>query len=336
MQDFTKDLTILLTGSGSTTHENIAALMEDYIFGPLDNREVSIVVPYAGKVHQGLASTIKWCKSQGITGDDFVAIAEPDIEHISQEDAGKFVRMAQGESLDHALGILFQDKEEGREVVLMSIYNPDSAADLSDIFTAKKYDWLPTLNLSEGLVDFFEGYESNDDRIKREALEEAFAEQQKAKEESAPAKKTAAKKATTPRKRAASKVVKEVPTPTPTEPEKVTEAPCIHYFIWVDDNKGICGMFCKNCSLREEDCQDEKPSTELSGTIVVGKLPDLPKDLSLVSPEEVWQDVAKATPPTDSVMVKRDDLAQLGKSMENMAIAFSDAMSVFTKILKEN
>lgn len=225
MQDFTKDLTIAFAGTGDSAFNNVDALLGDYIFGPMPEegeeeieREVTILIPIEYKDAPGIRTLRSWGEPLGVVFD----IVKGDDPHST---------------LDNVFGVLENAQANDQETAFIMFYNPESKyekdnpalTDLEVISEAKNHPWLTTLDVCQGLVDFFEGYESTDDRIKREALEEAFAEQQKAKEAAEkPAKaprKTAAKKATTPRKRAAAKQVEMEEEPLPMEPEKPLAEP---------------------------------------------------------------------------------------------------------------
>lgn len=259
MQDYTKDLTLAFAGTNTTLFNNIDALLGDYIFGPAENeieREVTILIPAAYRSAPGVQTLREWGEPMGMVFD-FVKGDDPH------------------EALDNVFASLEYAKDHGQETAFIMFYNPESTyekdnpdlTDLEVICEAKNFDWLITLDLCQGLVDFFEGYESTDDRIKREALEEAFAEQQKAKEAAEkaakPARKTATKKAATPRKRAAAKPAVMEEEPLPIEPEKPAQTldkgwgPHEHVYVRGDDGKGHEGSFCK--------CGEQEPSETLAG-----------------------------------------------------------------------
>jgi hypothetical protein len=330
MQDFTKDLTILVTGTGKTTLANLQSLLEDYIFGPPAkpgeeeiSRDVRILIPKFEDLGPGINTLTRWGKPMGM-----------EIEYISGDD--------DRDALGNALSILTDEFKAGKETAFIMLYNPDSTyvkddpsiSDREIIGEAKNYNWLTTFNLSEGLIDFFEGYESTDDMIKREALQEAYAEQQKAKEEAEPPKKVAVKKATMPRKRASSKAVVAEDKPLTEEPEKPVQPLTDANFATMDKALGLepeksgLDKLVEKAYQREADKKAKQ--NELSATIVMSK----PK-LEPV-PVEVWQDIAKAVPSSTTVTVKKEDLALLGNSIKDMAVAFSDAMKVFTQILEDN
>lgn len=329
MQDYTKDLTILVAGTGRTSVKNLEANMLDFIFGPAPSegeeeleRDVVIIVPESSDIPAGISTLLQWGEEHGM---EFSLIQGED-DREAMEKAFEEIAIAHG---------------SGRETAMVMLYDPSSkyekgSNDLSDreiIGDAKNHAWLKTYNLCEGLIDSFDGFETTDERLKRERLQKEYDAELKRKEaEDKPVKKAVAKKATVPRKQAASKAVAAVDKPLTEEAQKPLVAPletaCVHYFLRGDEQKDTDPLICKNCG----ELDPEKP-LELSGTIAIK--PTLPTDLSPV-PDEVWKDVAKAVPSTSTVTVKKEDLALLGNSIKDMAVAFSDAMKVFTQILEDN
>lgn len=75
---------------------------------------------------------------------------------------------------------------------------------------------------------------------------------------------------------------------------------------------------------------------ELSGTIVAGKS-ELPKDLEpakAVAPTvDVWQDIAKAAVPGETLTVRKADIVELGDAMEQMATGFTAALNVYKRMV---
>lgn len=234
MRNYDNPITVLLTGSGNSNAANTSVLFEDFIFGALENADARFVVTHTNK-SSGIDTALKVLDNWGIN-----------------EDSGdlSFVNTFQG-----ALGGLKFAAEEGRDVYVVSLFDSESENDLAEITRAKK-EGVPTLNLCASLVDHFEGYESEEDRVHREAVTEAFEEQQKAKEEAEavakPARKRApAKKATAPRKKAAAKPLEEESKPLEDEPEKPAEALHVHKFEWLESD---AGKHSKACACGELAC----------------------------------------------------------------------------------
>lgn len=362
MRNYDTPLTIVLSGFGTSDDNNTRALLEDFIFGPPENDkvDVKVVVPFSGKTSPVMASALKILAEWGITGEDFLPIVEPDSGHRSISAAETSIQVDQGDAMPAALRMLAEHADNGREVAYLSFYNPENVRDIDNLENAKRCEGLTTLNICEGLIDSFSGYESDADRIMREALEDSFAEQEKAKaveDKPSPApRKTAAKKATTPRKRAAAKVVVAEDELATEEPEKAPEKPL----------SGTQALVAEAVAREEA---KRAARTELSGTIVTGKA-ELPKELEpakslkAVAKEyvdnnpDVWKDVALAVPQTveytahdvEQIMkqqaaladldgkltVDKRDIVQLGDAMKKMAEGFGDAIEAYKRIVEGN
>lgn len=338
MRNYDNPLTFILTGSGVSAEKNTRALLEDYIFGNVDNVDVKVIVPFSGKTSAVMTDALKILAEWGITGKDFLPIVEPDSGHRSISAALTAVQVDQGDAMNVALQTLAEEANAGRDVAFVCFYDHNNVRDLGDLEGAKDCEGLLTLNVCEGMIDSFPGYESEADRIIRESLQEAHDEQEKAKaaEEKAsapkPARKTAAKKAATPRKRAAAKPVvveDEIVTP---EAQEALAAP----------SRGTAGLVADAVAREATRKAEREAKTELSGTIMTNK-PELPKDLEpakLVPPMpdviEVWEDVAKAAAPTGgTVVVQKADLANITEGIKIMAAGMSQIMDAYNNILGE-
>jgi len=346
MRDYDKPLSVILTGEGSSADANTEALLGDFVFGNLDNVDVKFIVPFAGKTSTSMNGLFKILfDNWGIAGKDFLPIVEPDSGNRIISRAESTEQVDRGCSIEVALNLLGQEADKGRDVAFISLYNPDSLRDLDDLENAKRCDGLVTLNLCEGLIDSFPGYESDEDREMREALQAAYDEQEKARlaaeKEAAPkpALKTAAKKATTPRKRAAVKSLEAEDVPAVEESEKAPVAPHTHKFVWVDDNKGKCGSYCEcgqedtggtsrlvaNAVAREAEKKAAK-GLALSAEIKVGsvtKSDETPsiKEIAaeLVTADDVWKDVAAAAPAQPTLEYTATDVELITQQQKNLA-----------------
>lgn len=331
MRNYDNPITVLLTGSGNSSAANTSVLFEDFIFGNLSNADAKFLVVKDSKA-VGISTAVK-------------VLAEWGIDQTSGDLA--VVNTYQG-----ALGGLEFAQTEGRDVYVVSLFDPNSEADLTEITQAKNKG-ITTLNLCSSLVDHFEGYESEEDRIHREAVTAAFEEQQKAKEEAEgtakPARKRApAKKAATPRKKATTKPLEEESKPLEDEPENVpqmavgdtVEVGGLYFTKTADSpfpehNKSGLDKLVANAVAREEEKKAAK--TELSGTIVMGSS-DLPKELvpakPIVPTPDVWQDVASSVPATgDTITVRKADIVELGDAMQMMATGFTEALNVYKRMV---
>lgn len=364
MRNYGKSLTLALAGDGVSDVRNSEALLGDFIFGESNDAvDVKLLVPFDGPLQPSLEKAIGVLKDWGVDGSDFVPVVEPNSGHKHIASAETTVQVSQGGSTAEIINWLLAEKEKGNDVVFVSIFDPESTKDLAAVADVKAAG-LPTLNMALGLVDTFPGYESAADRMAREEKQAAFDAEQKEKAaaEKPPrktaAKKTAAKKATAPRKAAASQALVSEDVPLTDEPEKPAQAvsqgwgPHEHKFVWADDNNGHSGSFC-SCGEEEpakvqtgterlvaqavaREAEKKAARLELSGTIVAGKS-ELPKDLEpakVVAPTvDVWQDVAKAAVPGETLTVRKADIVELGDAMEQMATGFTAALNVYKRMV---
>lgn len=326
MQDFTKDMVLVFAGTGTTTEKNLDLLL-DYIFGDPElevERDVTILIPAQYEDAPGVRTMRRWGTPMGM--EFSIVSGEPH------------------DSLDKSFDLLTASHKKGEETAFVMFYNPKSKyekddpslTDLEVIGEAKNHKWLTTFNLSEGLVDFFDGYESTEDRLHREEAQAAYDAELKAKEEAEkPARaprKTAAKKATTPRKRATSKPTEVVDVPLPVEPEKPL-AGLDNLVADAVQREAERKAARELGELNAEMAQAE--SLELSGTIVLST-PKLPENLVPVETTDVWSDVAKAaaTGEITHFSVPKADIVELGEAMEEMANAFGKAIRVYKNIVE--
>jgi hypothetical protein len=221
MRNYDKPLTFVLTGSGTSTTAHTKTLLEDFIFGTLENVDVKFIVPFYGAKSSSLGNALALLKDWGMDGDDFIPVVEPNGGHHAIASAGMSHQVEAGTSVQFSIDLLSAARSEGRDVAFISIFNPDSEQDLKAIETAKDWDWLSTLNLAEGLIDHFEGYESIEDRAFREAIQQEY----QAKMAEDEPEKPIVKKATTPRKRVAKKPVEAEDVPLTEERQKPPVAP---------------------------------------------------------------------------------------------------------------
>lgn len=357
MQDFTKDMVLVFAGTGTTTEKNLDLLL-DYIFGDPElevERDVTILIPAQYEDAPGVRTMRRWGTPMGM--EFSIVSGEPH------------------DSLDKSFDLLAASHKKGEETAFIMFYNPKSKyekddpslTDLEVIGEAKNHKWLTTFNLSEGLVDFFDGYESTEDRLHREEAQAAYDAELKAKEEAEkPARaprKTAAKKATTPRKRATSKPTEVVDVPLPVEPEKPLAAPlcacggqtllqmhtpenCYDVTPVVAEKSGLDNLVAASVQREAERKaarelgelnakMAQAESLELSGTIVLST-PKLPENLVPVETADVWSDVAKAAAAGEIThfSVPKADIVELGEAMEEMANAFGKAIRVYKNIVE--
>lgn len=353
MRDYSKPLVIVLTGSGKSVEKHTESLLEDFIFGNAAEVDVKVIVPFNSTINPSLAAAIDILKGWGIDGKDFLPIVEPGYGNKAISSAQETMQVPEDGALEMAIKLLMEEKQLGKDIAFISIFDPEK--DLEVIEEVKIHPWIPTLNLAEGLIDSFDGYESPEDKATRIKLQEEFAA--KVEEESpAPAKKAA-----TPRKRAAKKVmVQEDPPMTeadlkaPTAPSKPKPAAGLI----ADAVKREAEKKAARLAKEEGDTWTEVDSdgtvtayqvfkgevqssgslgNTLSGTIVVDNS-ELPKDLEpakMVDPTpDVWQDVAAAVPSDAYIMVPREHLVKLSNGIRKVTEGFSEVFDAFNGILE--
>lgn len=306
-REFDKDLTIMVVGSGNVTMQHLEESMAEWIFGPVEEREVHVILPLLSNMGGALRNLIKLGKEWEFK---FTAIHPTGVsmtKEISALPEDSFIHVDhEREALEAGLSLLTAAHRGGHETAFIHAYNPENTyekdnpalSDFEIIGDAKNYQWLSTLNLCEGLVDSFEGYKSTDEILKEERLQREFEEKQKAEEAANP---TPEKKAPAPRKRAAKKVEPQESKPLVTEPEK---------------------------PLQEPSEPKPDPRNELSADvpIVIGPTPDIQEDI-----REAHAQVEKRS----MVAVSRDDLAELSQNIKELTGSFGKIMDTFTRILKD-
>lgn len=222
--DYSKPLTVVLSGTGNTTIANLSANLEDFMFGPVNERDIKIIVPIFSKMGAGMRTFFKWGNAMGF---DFKIVQTegasmtPEISALPSE---AFTRMpTEQDTLDTVIEILADSNRKGHETAFIMLFNPESTSEFSDMHmlsTAKQNDWLVTLNLCEGLVDSFEGFETEADRAHRESVQQKFDEEERAAEDAERAAVKAQPKPSTGHRRASSKPKVSEPKPLAEDPEK--------------------------------------------------------------------------------------------------------------------
>jgi hypothetical protein len=224
-QDFTKPISLLVVGSADSKMENIVSLLDNLCFDEEGSREIHLYMPFdEHTTGSGLSKVLDWSEARMDTGQGDRKTGIIAAEHQLTERMAVTIRSEQEEKYNAILSGLniFMATSGVTEAFVISLYDP--AKDLEEIqFIKNTIVGTPirVLNLCEGLVDSFEGYESPDAVAVREKAEKEFADQ--VAEETT--KKPAAKKATTPRKRAEKKVLVPEDVPLLPEPETAVQTP---------------------------------------------------------------------------------------------------------------
>ena len=332
-RDFSKNLTIMVAGSGPATMAHLEASLAEWIFGPVVEREVHVILPLFSDMGGAIRNLIKLGMEWEFRFTVIQSANAPMTRELSALSEGSFVHVdTEREALEHGLELLTQHHKQDYETAFIMAYNPKSVyeqgnlalSDLEIIGDVKNYQWLPTLNLCEGLVDSFEGFETTDELLKRERLQKEFDEKQKAEEATKPVEE---KKAPTPRKRAAKKAV----APEPTKPLAVAEKPLQD--VPVGTVVEVAGMaFTKKGPNPFRDpipgnpVHDDKRNELSANVAVVIGAPDIQEDI-----REAHGVVVKL----DKIAVSRNDLADLSQNIRALTEAFGGVMDTFTRILKD-
>lgn len=305
-RDFSKDLTIMVAGSGNITMAHLEESMAEWIFGPVEEREVHVILPIFKEMGPGIRNLIKLGMEWEFKFTVIQAKDAPMTRELSALPEDSFVRKDdEREALEHGLSLLTEKHKSGDETAFIMAYNPASTYEqgnpnLSDyeiLGEAKNYQWLSTLNLCESLVDSFEGFMTTDEILKAERLQKEFEDKQRAEEAAKPAP---AKKTTAPRKRAQKKAEPQESKPLVVEAEK---------------------------PLEELPEPTPDPRNELSANvpIVIGT-PDIQEDINAAHAQIEKRHM---------IAVSKIDLAQLSTDIKGLTEAFGNIMDTFTRILKD-
>lgn len=345
-QDYDKDLYIVLVGSGTTTIKNFVDNVEDYIFGPKDEREATLLVPMLPGISDSLGRVL----NEWAIGDDdepnypLHVYKDEQTGHRSVAKAVKVVNVTADDrvymdsaEVERAMNELVNYQREGNEVVVVVIY--DEEKDVKLVGELKNYQSIPVLNL-DGMIDDFPGFKTTDELLKEEREREEFETKEAirlaAEKEQAQAEKVAKKAAASPRKRATAKPVEDKPltaTKKAAAPRKRVVAP-------------------KPTPVVEDKPAEEK-EYKVGDVVEVGGIPfvkhsdlpeglepvrDLPKPVEAPVPD-LWADVSRAqagvSVPDGKLVVSKESLVKLGEGIKEMSEAYSKTISAFTEMLQE-
>lgn len=346
-QDYDKDLYIVLVGSGTTTIKNFVDNVEDYIFGPKDEREATLLVPML----PGMSDSLGRVLNEWAIGDDdepnypLHVYKDEQTGHRSVAKAAKVVNVTADDrvymdsaEVERAMNGLVNHQREGNEVVVVVIY--DEEKDVKLVGELKNYQSVPVLNL-DGMIDDFPGFKTTDELLKEEREREEFETKEairlaaeKEQEKALKAAEAPAKKAAAPRKRAATKPAEEKPltaTKKAASPRKKAVAP----------------------KPEVVETSVEEKEYKVGDVVEVGGIPfvkhsELPEGLepvkTLPAPVEapvpdLWADVSKpqaeVSVPGDKLVVSKESLVKLGEGIKEMSEAYSKTISAFTEMLQE-
>lgn len=335
-RDFNKDLTILVTGTGNSSTANIEDNLIEWIFGGNDSRNVKVIIPFVENLGKGMENFIRWGSDffdwGSPNGDPMIGVIETEYGHKVVSKASKTRRAVDfSDAIVIAMETLSDAGNDGNEIAVISLFEPGSPSDLLAINIAKSYAPIPVHNLCEGMVDFFEGYQSEESILVEGKARENFLMSEAEKDAIDQLDKPVAKKASAPRKRAAKKAAVPASKPMLEEPEKalqdVPKPKHVHRFVWADDGNGHEGSVCYDCQESEPEMpiQDAPVGTvvEVAGTefTKIGPNPfraPLPTS-KLPEKTDAWTD-------PDKILVNKRDLADLAEGINLITGAFTRIM----------
>jgi hypothetical protein len=330
LRNFKSDLTIMVAGTGKTTAANLKENLDDWVFGKQDDpdsvnsREVRIIFPILHRSGPAMNLMTKYA----IDVDADVQVIQT-VDAPMNRDLAALPDIIKVEDEHFALSTgfkLLKDRADaGDETVFLMFFDPESTytqgqsalSDLEIIYEAKSHSEILTLNL-DGMVDVFEGYESDADRIDREMKQESFALAAKAEQDRLNALAIESgevpKKAPVARKRAAKKAVAPKPIEPVSEPQKATED--------VPEPNVYPRAHVGKTSLDEFVAKKVAEQAAKKAELVP------------VTTEEIWDDVAKNRSPWDN---SRTDalLVELGEGIAEMGEAFSKTIRTMTELMRE-
>jgi hypothetical protein len=319
-RDFSKDLTVVAAGSGNVTLALLEDTLAQWIFGGQDiDREVHVILPLFSGMGPGIRNLVNIGTKWEFRFTVIQTKDAPMTRELSALPESSFVRAeTERDALTMAIALTEERKHEGDEIAFLMAYNPASTYEQGDktvsdyeiLGSAKTHSWLPTLNLGEGLIDAFEGYESEEDKVRREAAIAEFERSQRTITDTVPA----TKKAVAPRKRAAKKVATPEAPESVQEPQRALQSP----------SEGKSEVIDRLDKLVQESVAREEAKRGL---------PSMEEDPAGLSMEYVRKNIA---PVTASISVKKTDLAQLSEDIKNMVAAFGNVMDTFTQIIKDS
>lgn len=334
-REYDKDLSILVMGSGKTTKDNLNSNFLDWIFGTAQSREVRIVLPMFAKLGNGVRTVIDW----GIDAEADFQVIQTKGAPLTRELSG-LDDIVKTEDSDETLKVAFdtlRSFEKTDETFVVMLFNEESEYSQADptptdmhMLAEAKAAGFNVVNLCMGMNDIFPGYETPEEIAHAEKVTEEFNAQQEAENPKPARKRAAAKKAATPRKRAANKPVE----PETTEPVNEPEKPLAGLDKLISDSVA-----------REEEKREARAvvarvenvtTPELSATVVLSSdSATVIPDLTPVTTEDVWADVAKAKSPWDASTRQDELIVKLVGNIQDMGNAFTATLGTVMALMQE-
>jgi hypothetical protein len=226
-QDYDKPISLLIVGSGDSTKANIKAVLDNLCFDPTGGREIHLYIPFDKHTSgYGLAKVVDWADATLDTEQGDIKIGIVAEGHKLVARMAQTIKAEQPDDPFNAtsMGLFILDGfKDSTEPFVVFLYDPEK--DMDEL-TFVKSRGVRTVNLCEGGIDSFDGYESPEEKATREKAIADFEEKLTAGEISGPTPtKAPAKKATAARKRAATKLVVPEDVPLTEELQKPVQTP---------------------------------------------------------------------------------------------------------------
>lgn len=326
-QDYDKDLFLLITGHSMPSQKNFIDNIEDFIFGPKNAREATLVIPYVYDMGKGMDAVLnEWAignmKEQDEPNYPVHAFIEPECGHrsISHIKEGEALEKDDN-AIERAMHFLVEKQKEGNEVAVVVLY--DEKRDVELVGELKNYRSIPVYNI-DGMIDAFPGFKTTDEILHEQREREEFETKEAIRIAAEKEQEAASAPPKPPRKRAAAKKVAAKPVETPkAEEPKVVEAKVAE--------KSELPTELEPAKLTPKPTVEEYKAAVASGALV-------PEDLP--GPDEVpdlWKDVSKAQASAGAVThysVRKENLAELAEGIQEMALSFSKTIGAITKIIE--
>jgi hypothetical protein len=226
-QDYDKPISLLIVGSGDSTKANIKAVLDNLCFDPTGGREIHLYIPFDKHTSgYGLAKVVDWADATLDTEQGDIKIGIVAEGHKLVARMAQTIKAEQPEDPFNAtsMGLFILDGfKDSTEPFVVFLYDPEK--DMDEL-TFVKSRGVRTVNLCEGGIDSFDGYESPEEKATREKAIADFEEKLTAGKISGPTPtKAPAKKATAARKRAATKLAVPEDVPLTEELQKPVQTP---------------------------------------------------------------------------------------------------------------
>lgn len=325
-QDYDKDLFLLITGHSMPSQKNFIDNIEDFIFGPKNAREATLVIPYVYDMGKGMDAVLnEWAignmKEQDEPNYPVHAFIEPECGHrsISHIKEGEALEKDDN-AIERAMHFLVEKQKEGNEVAVVVLY--DEKRDVELVGELKNYRSIPVYNI-DGMIDAFPGFKTTDEILHEQREREEFETKEAIRIAAEKEQEAASAPPKPPRKRAAAKKVAAAPKkPVETSEEfRVPENP--------NDgvNRGLPTPAQQPVKAKVAE-KSELPAELEPVKDLAPKVEDVP---------DLWKDASTAQHQLGAVThysVRKENLAELAEGIQEMALSFSKTIGAITKIIE--